>query len=105
MLPAAPRLPGGARPEGDAGEQGQRRPAHIVDLIKNNEVSFIVNTVEEKRTAIADSRSIRTSALAARVTFYTTSKAPAPPAPACASSGSWKPMTCKPCMRRCNDAP
>ena len=45
---------------------------HIVDLIKNNEVSFIVNTVEEKRTAIADSRSIRTSALAARVTFYTT---------------------------------
>jgi carbamoyl-phosphate synthase large subunit len=45
---------------------------HIVDLIKNNEVAFIVNTVEEKRSAIADSRSIRTSALAARVTFYTT---------------------------------
>jgi carbamoyl-phosphate synthase large subunit len=45
---------------------------HIVDLIKNNEVHFIVNTVEEKRSAVADSRSIRTSALAARVTFYTT---------------------------------
>jgi carbamoyl-phosphate synthase large subunit len=45
---------------------------HIVDMIKNNEVSFLVNTVEEKRTAIADSRSIRTSALANRVTFYTT---------------------------------
>jgi carbamoyl-phosphate synthase large subunit len=45
---------------------------HIVDMIKNNEISFIVNTVDERRTAIADSRSIRTSALAARVTLYTT---------------------------------
>ncbi|MCX7171479.1 MAG: carbamoyl-phosphate synthase large subunit, partial [Proteobacteria bacterium] len=45
---------------------------HIVDMIKNNEISFIVNTVEEKRSAITDSRSIRTSALAARVTLYTT---------------------------------
>jgi carbamoyl-phosphate synthase large subunit len=45
---------------------------HIVDMIKNNEVSFIINTVEEKRTAIADSRSIRTSALAQKVTLYTT---------------------------------
>jgi carbamoyl-phosphate synthase large subunit len=41
---------------------------HIVDMIKNNEIALIVNSVEEKRTAIADSRSIRTSALAARVT-------------------------------------
>ncbi|OIQ90677.1 carbamoyl-phosphate synthase large chain [mine drainage metagenome] len=45
---------------------------HIVDMIKNNEISMIVNTVEEKRSAITDSRSIRTSALAARVTVYTT---------------------------------
>ncbi|HVC10590.1 MAG TPA: carbamoyl-phosphate synthase large subunit, partial [Burkholderiales bacterium] len=45
---------------------------HIVDMIKNGEVSFIVNTVEDTRTAIADSRSIRTSALAQRVTYYTT---------------------------------
>jgi carbamoyl-phosphate synthase large subunit len=45
---------------------------HIVDLIKNNEISLIVNTVEEKRSAIADSRSIRTSALAQKVTLYTT---------------------------------
>jgi carbamoyl-phosphate synthase large subunit len=45
---------------------------HIVDMIKNNEVVLIINTVEEKRQAIADSRSIRTSALAARVTLYTT---------------------------------
>jgi carbamoyl-phosphate synthase large subunit len=45
---------------------------HVVDMIKNNEIAFIVNTVEEKRTAIIDSRSIRTSALAQKVTLYTT---------------------------------
>ena len=45
---------------------------HVVDMIKNGDVQFVVNTVEEKRTAIADSRSIRTTALAARVTTYTT---------------------------------
>jgi len=45
---------------------------HIVDMIKNGEVTFIVNTVEDTRTAIQDSRSIRTTALAQRVTYYTT---------------------------------
>jgi carbamoyl-phosphate synthase large subunit len=45
---------------------------HIVDMIKNNEISLILNTVEEKRSAIVDSRSIRTSALMARVTLFTT---------------------------------
>jgi carbamoyl-phosphate synthase large subunit len=45
---------------------------HIVDMIKNNEITFIVNTVEEKRTAILDSRSIRTSGLAQKVTSFTT---------------------------------
>ena len=45
---------------------------HIVDMIKNNEISLIINTVDEKRKAINDSRSIRTSGLAARVTMYTT---------------------------------
>jgi len=50
---------------------GEGRP-HIVDMIKNNEIALIVNTVEEKRTAIADSRSIRTSALAQKVTLFTT---------------------------------
>ncbi|MFZ1181431.1 MAG: carbamoyl-phosphate synthase large subunit [Herbaspirillum sp.] len=45
---------------------------HIVDIIKNNEIALVVNTVEEKRTAIADSGTIRTSALAARVTTFTT---------------------------------
>jgi carbamoyl-phosphate synthase large subunit len=45
---------------------------HIVDMIKNGDVQFVINTVEEKRTAITDSRSIRTTALASRVTTYTT---------------------------------
>ncbi len=45
---------------------------HIVDMIKNDEISLIINTVEEKRGAINDSRSIRTSGLQARVTMYTT---------------------------------
>ncbi|MEK7875535.1 MAG: ATP-grasp domain-containing protein, partial [Pseudomonadota bacterium] len=39
---------------------------HVVDMIKNGEISLIVNTVEETRTAVSDSRSIRTSALAQR---------------------------------------
>ncbi|MFO0237811.1 MAG: carbamoyl-phosphate synthase large subunit [Betaproteobacteria bacterium] len=45
---------------------------HIVDMIKNGEIAIIVNTVEEQRTAIQDSYSIRRSALQARVTYYTT---------------------------------
>jgi carbamoyl-phosphate synthase large subunit len=45
---------------------------HIVDMIKNGDIGFIVNTVEDTRTAVSDSRSIRTMALAQRVTYYTT---------------------------------
>jgi carbamoyl-phosphate synthase large subunit len=45
---------------------------HIVDMIKNHEIAFVVNTVEEKRSAIVDSRTIRVSALAARSVTYTT---------------------------------
>lgn len=45
---------------------------HIVDMIKNHEIALVINTVEEKRSAIHDSRAIRTSALAAGVTTYTT---------------------------------
>ena len=45
---------------------------HIVDMIKNNEISLVINTVEERRNAIADSRAIRTSSLLARVTTFTT---------------------------------
>jgi carbamoyl-phosphate synthase large subunit len=45
---------------------------HVVDMIKNNEIVMVVNTVEERRNAIADSRAIRTSSLLARVTTFTT---------------------------------
>lgn len=45
---------------------------HIVDMLKNGEISLVINTVEERRNAINDSRIIRTHALASRVTFYTT---------------------------------
>ncbi|MDP3626608.1 MAG: carbamoyl-phosphate synthase large subunit, partial [Hydrogenophaga sp.] len=45
---------------------------HIVDMIKNGDIALVVNTVEERRNAIADSRAIRTSALLARVTTFTT---------------------------------
>ena len=44
---------------------------HIVDLIKNGEICYIVNTTEG-RAAIADSFSIRREALQQRVTYSTT---------------------------------
>jgi carbamoyl-phosphate synthase large subunit len=39
--------------------------------LKNNEIVLVINTVEERRNAIADSRAI-TPALLARVTTFTT---------------------------------
>ena len=45
---------------------------HIVDMIKNGEVSLIVNTVDSKPAAMRDSYSIRHAALQGRVTYYTT---------------------------------
>jgi len=45
---------------------------HIVDMIKNGDIALVINTVEERRNAIADSRAIRTSALLARATTFTT---------------------------------
>src|SRR5690606_36970952 len=45
---------------------------HIVDMLKNGDIALVINTVEERRNAITDSRAIRTNALANRVTYYTT---------------------------------
>jgi len=45
---------------------------HIVDMMKNDEIILVINTVEERRNAIADSRQIRTTALLSRVTTFTT---------------------------------
>ncbi len=44
---------------------------HIVDLIKNNEIAYIINTTEGKQ-AIHDSFSIRREALQHRLTYSTT---------------------------------
>jgi carbamoyl-phosphate synthase large subunit len=45
---------------------------HIVDMIKNGEIALIVNTVEDRRTAIRDSYSIRRAALQQRIPLFTT---------------------------------
>jgi len=45
---------------------------HVVDLLKNGEIDLVITTVAENRAQIADSRSIRTTSLAQRVTYYTT---------------------------------
>ncbi len=45
---------------------------HIVDSIKNGEIALIINTVDEKKSSVEDSWSIRNAALQGRVTYYTT---------------------------------
>ena len=45
---------------------------NIVDMLKNGEIALVINTVEERRNAIVDSRQIRTSSLLNRVTTFTT---------------------------------
>jgi carbamoyl-phosphate synthase large subunit len=55
---------------GRANKVREGRP-HIVDMIKNDEISLIVNTTEGKQ-AIRESRSIRREAVARKVTYYTT---------------------------------
>ena len=43
----------------------------LVDMLKAGEIQLVFTTVDETRTAIADSRHIRQAALAHRVTYYT----------------------------------
>jgi carbamoyl-phosphate synthase large subunit len=45
---------------------------HIADMVKAGDIQLVFTTVDETRTAIADSRYIRTAALAHRITYYTT---------------------------------
>jgi carbamoyl-phosphate synthase large subunit len=45
---------------------------NIVDMLKDNQISLVVNTVEERQNAIRDSYSIRRAALQAKVATYTT---------------------------------
>jgi carbamoyl-phosphate synthase large subunit len=45
---------------------------HIVDMILNDEIALVINTVQEKRTAIRDSYHIRRAALTDQVPTFTT---------------------------------
>jgi carbamoyl-phosphate synthase large subunit len=45
---------------------------HIVDMMKNDEIALVFNTVEEKRSAIQDSYVIRREALLDQIPTYTT---------------------------------
>jgi carbamoyl-phosphate synthase large subunit len=45
---------------------------HVVDLVKNREISLIINTVDEDKRSMRDSWSIRNAALQGRITYYTT---------------------------------
>ena len=45
---------------------------HIVDMMKNDEIALVFNTVEEKRSAILDSYVIRREALQDQIPTYTT---------------------------------
>ncbi len=76
---------------------------HIVDLIKNGEINYIVNTTEGKQ-AISDSFSIRREALQHRVVYSTTI-----PGRESARSSRWTPATIhgsgryRNCIRKCTD--
>jgi carbamoyl-phosphate synthase large subunit len=45
---------------------------HIVDMMKNDEIALVINTVEEKRSAVQDSYQIRREALNDQVPTFTT---------------------------------
>jgi len=45
---------------------------HIVDMLLNDEIALVINTVEEKRSAIHDSYAIRRAALNDQIPTYTT---------------------------------
>jgi len=49
----------------------ESRP-HIVDMLLNDEIALVINTVEEKRSAIQDSYAIRRAALNDQIPTYTT---------------------------------
>jgi len=45
---------------------------HVVDMIVNDEIAMVINTVEEKRSSIQDSYTIRRAALQDQVPTFTT---------------------------------
>ena len=98
---------GGARGRGRAGDARSTRShegrPHIVDMMKNDEIALVVNTVQEKRSAIQDSYQIRREALTDQIPTYTTlagARAAALGLPGCASSS---PTRCRRCTSGCTD--
>ena len=47
---------------------------HIVDLIKNNEISLVINTAESKKSSMGDSYIMRRNTLISNTPYYTTIK-------------------------------
>ncbi|AWD32279.1 Carbamoyl-phosphate synthase large chain [Candidatus Kinetoplastibacterium sorsogonicusi] len=45
---------------------------NVIDMLKNGEISMVINTVEEKRNAISDSKFIRTQSVLSKITIFTT---------------------------------
>ncbi len=67
----AAALAGAGVPVTPVNKVAEGRP-HIVDMMKNDEIALVINTVEEKRTAIQDSYVIRREALTDQIPTYTT---------------------------------
>ena len=59
------------RREAPVNKVHEGRP-HIVDMIVNNEIAMVINSVQEKRAAIRDSYHIRRAALHDQVPTFTT---------------------------------
>ena len=66
----AAAIAGGGVPVKAVNKVKDGRP-NIVDMVKAGEIQLVFTTVDETRTAIADSRHIRQAALANRITYYT----------------------------------
>ena len=66
-----PRFERPASPVTPVNKVHEGRP-HIVDMMKNDEIALVVNTVQEKRSAIHDSYQIRREALTDEIPTYTT---------------------------------
>jgi carbamoyl-phosphate synthase large subunit len=58
-------------PVTEVNKVNEGRP-HIVDMLKNDEIAIVVNTVEERRKAIQDSYEIRRTALQDQIPTFTT---------------------------------
>jgi len=67
----AAALEAGGVPVTAVNKVAEGRP-HIVDMMKNDEIALVINTVEEKRAAIRDSYHIRREALNDQVPTFTT---------------------------------